>query len=483
MRFFRPPRTLTSGHFSFWLSWPQLITWGSVFYTFSLLMTPLEAELGMSRAESSLAFSLALLAEGVMAYAVGRWIDAGHERRVMTLGSIWVGLGLLGHSSVTSVMGFYAAWIWLGLGLAATLYTPAFAVVTRRFPQDFRRAIITLTFLGGLASTVFIPLFAWWMELWGWRQALVAVAALQLLVCAPLHAWLLRGAHGQHAGLTALNASTATGGMYSTNSMSSTNATYATEATGATERTVAKGKAVASNAISAPDSAPGPSPGPARIAASSEPSSSPRSVPAPLPARESVGVHLRQRPFWLLAVFMVLMMAVTSALPAHMIALLQESGLSPVWVIAIPATIGVIQVVGRGVLFVFERYWNVHTANRWIPGFIPLGLLALLVGGFHPTGALVFVLLYGLGNGMLTIVKGTALAQYVSRDHVGQLNGLLGMPIALARAAAPLCVGLLWSPTAGYQMALLGLLVASLLATAALWAAQHQALQSPKASP
>jgi MFS family permease len=83
---------------------------------------------------------------------------------------------------VTSVAGFYAAWIWLGLGMAATLYNPAFAVVTRRFAQDFRRAIITLTFLGGLASTVFIPLFAWWMELWGWRQALWALAALQLLV-------------------------------------------------------------------------------------------------------------------------------------------------------------------------------------------------------------------------------------------------------------------------------------------------------------
>ena len=443
MRFFRPPRTLASGHFSFWLSWPQLITWGSVFYTFSLLMTPLEAELGMSRAESSLAFSLALLAEGVMAYAVGRWIDAGHERRVMTLGSIWVGLGLLGHSGVSSVMGFYAAWIWLGLGLAATLYTPAFAVVTRRFPQDFRRAIITLTFLGGLASTVFIPLFAWWMELWGWRQALWAVAALQLLVCAPLHAWLLRGAPGQQARQTALSAAKATGAM---------NATKAT------------GESDTSNATSASESAP-------------------ESAPAPLPVRVPVGVHLRQRPFWLLAVFMVLMMAVTSALPAHMIALLQESGLSPVWVIAIPAAIGVIQVVGRGVLFVFERYWNVHTANRWIPGFIPMGLLALLIGGFHPAGALVFVLLYGLGNGMLTIVKGTALAQYVSRDHVGQLNGLLGMPIALARAAAPLCVGLLWSPTAGYQMALLGLLVASLLATAALWAAQNQALSSPQVRP
>ena len=342
-------RTLDLGPFSFWLSLPQLITWGSVFYTFSLLMTPLEAELGMSRAESSLAFSLALLAEGLMAYGVGRWIDAGRERWVMTLGSLWIGVGLVGHSFVTTVAGFYAAWIWLGLGTAATFYTPAFAVVTRRFPQDFRRAIITLTFLGGLASTVFIPLFAWWMDLWGWRQALWGLAALQFLICAPLHAWLL-----QDAPLKML-----------------------------------------------------------------ETTSHDKVQPA------SVREHLRHAPFWLLALFMVLMMSVTSALPAHMIALLQESGLSPAWVIAIPAAIGVIQVLGRLVLFVFERYWDVHAANRWIPTLIPAGVLALLIGGLSPLASLVFVLLYGLGNGMNTIVKGTAMAQYVSRQHVGQLNGLL----------------------------------------------------------
>jgi len=384
------------GPFSFWLSLPQLITWGSVFYTFSLLMTPLEAELGMTRAESSLAFSLALLAEGLMAYGVGRWIDAGRERWVMTLGSMWVGVGLVGHSFVTTVAGFYAAWIWLGLGMAATLYTPVFALVTRRFPQDFRRAIITLTFLGGLASTVFIPLFAWWMDLWGWRQALWALAALQLLVCAPLHAWLLRGAPRSVIETTSHN--------------------------------------------------------------------------AVQPA--SVREHLRHAPFWLLALFMVLMMSVTSALPAHMIALLQESGLSPAWVIAIPAAIGVIQVLGRLVLFVFERYWDVHAANRWIPTLIPAGVLALLIGGLSPLASLVFVLLYGLGNGLNTIVKGTAMAQYVSRTHVGQLNGLLGLPIALARAAAPLVLGLLWSPQHGYTPALWYLLLASLLGTAALWAAQ-----------
>jgi MFS family permease len=395
---FSPPRSLNT--FSLWLSLPQLIGWGSVFYTFSLLMGPLETELGMDRAESSLAFSLALLAEGAAAYAVGRWIDAGQERRVMALGSLWVGAGLLAHSQVHSVTGFYAVWVWLGLGMAATLYNPAFAIVTRRFGTDFRRAIITITFLGGLASTVFIPLVSWGFDRWGWRTSLCALAALQLLVCAPLHAWLLRGA---------------------------------------------------------------PRPRPAQASAAN-------------PAPASVHRFLRLPTFWLLALFMVLTMALTSALPVHMIELLGEAGLPAHAVVLIPASIGVLQVLGRLLLFVFERRWDVHAANRWIPTLLPAGLLVLALGGWHPAVAGVFVLLYGLGNGMVTIVK--AMAQYVSAAHVGQLNGLLGLPIALARAAAPWIVGLLWTPAVGYRWGLWWMVAASLAGAAALWTAQAHARRS-----
>jgi len=397
MRLPRPARHL--GPFSLWLSLPQLITWGSVFYTFSLLMGPLETALGLSRAESSLAFSLSLLSEGATAWLVGRWIDRGHERQVMTLGSLWVGVGLLAHSQIESVAGFYAVWVWLGMGAAATLYTPAFAVVTRRFGTDFRRAIITLTFLGGLASTVFIPLVSWWINLWGWRAALVALALIQLLLCAPLHAWLLQGAPQPSAPLSH--------------------------------------------------------------------SDSPASV------RE----HLHRAPFWLLTLFVVLSMLVTSALPVHMIELLGEADLPPAWVVGIPAAIGVLQVVGRLVLFVFERHWNVHTANRWIPAMLPAGLLVLILGGLSPVAAVLFVLLFGPANGMITIVKGTAVAQYVSASHVGQLNGLMALPVALARAAAPWILGLLWQPEGGYSLGLWWLLGASLGAVAALWLAQARALR------
>jgi len=393
-----------------WLSVAQLVSWGSIFYLFALLMAPLERDLALSRIEVSLAFSLALLAEGLAAYPVGRWIDRGYERMVMTGGSLLAGLCLLLHSQVTSLWGLYGVWIGLGVAMAAVLYSPAFSVVTRRFAHDFRRAIITLTFLGGLASTVFIPLIAWLMAHWGWRSTLLGLALAHWLLCAPLHWFVLQNAPG---------------------------------------------RVVAS---------PGAGTGAGRLASVSELARSPR--------------------FLLIGLFMMLMMSVTVALPAHMVSMLREFGLTEAWAIALPAAIGVVQVLGRLLMYLFEHHIDLHRANRLVPLLIPLGLLMLLAtpgiarGGVWMASG--FVLLYGLGNGMLTIVRGTVIALYVSRAHVATLNGVLGLPQALARAGAPLLLGALWSPQAGYRNGLYVMLALSLLGVVALTRAQRLSLGSSR---
>ncbi len=383
------------------LSVAQLISWGTLFYTFALLVGPVEAELGSTRAQTSIGFSLALLGEGLLAWPVGRLIDRGHERLVMTGGSLLAALCLFLHGFVHSLPAFYAVWFGLGVAASAALYPPAFAVVTRRFPHDFRRAIITMTFLGGLASTVFIPLSAWLISQLGWRHALWALAAFHLLICAPLHWRVLRDAPKRVMPLAADGAT----------------------ATTRNARTASQ--------------------------------------------------HLRSAPFLLLGTFVVVMMGVTAALPAHLVSLLRENGLAEAWVIAIPASVGVLQVVGRALLYFFERHFDIHVANRIIPCLIPLGILALLAGAGHAWAAWLFVLLFGMGNGMLTIVKGTAIAQYVSREHAASLNGALGLPQALARAAAPLLLGVMWSREAGYTWGLWLLLAASVAGVASLLAAQR----------
>jgi hypothetical protein len=190
---------------------------------------------------------------------------------------------------------------------------------------------------------------------------------------------------------------------------------------------------------------------------------------------------LRSAPFLLIGVFVTLMMSVTVAIPAHMVSLLRGNGLPEPWVIALPAAIGVMQVLGRLLLYFFEHRMDLHTVNRLVPILIPLSVLALLLapamGHWQVAVVGLFVLLYGLGNGMLTIVKGTAIAQYVSRSHVATLNGALGIPLALSRAAAPLLLGLMWSPQAGYSHGLWLLLGLSVVGVVALVLAQRLSLR------
>ena len=78
--------------------------------------------------------------------------------------------------------------------------------------------------------------------------------------------------------------------------------------------------------------------------------------------------------------------------------------------------------------------------------------------------------------GSVQVACSPAMAQYVSRAHVASLNGALGLPVALARAASPLLLGLLWTPQVGYAYGLGLLLVLSLLGVGALILAQRVSL-------
>jgi predicted MFS family arabinose efflux permease len=382
------------------MSLAQLVSWGSLYYTFSLLMPALEADLALSRVEVSGAFSAALLAGGIAGVQVGRWIDAGHGRAVMSGGSLLAGTMLLLLARVEGVAGLYACWIAIGAATAATLYEPAFAILIRRWPDDYRRSLIAMTFLGGLASTVFIPLSAWLIDTLGWRHACEVLAALHLLLCLPIHWTMLAG---EPAGRTR-----PAGG--------------------------AEGDAPSLRAL------------------------------ATSPA------------FLLITAFLVGFLAFTSALSAHMVPLMREQGVPAAWAVAIPASIGAMQVLGRVVLFVFEGRIDARRFDRVVPLLLPAAIALLLAGGGSVVAALAFAACYGIGNGLITIVKATAIAHYVSRERVAALSGLQQPAAALARAAGPILLAALWGATGDYGMGLWVLLGAGLVSAALMRLAQARAL-------
>ncbi len=170
-----------------WLSVAQLISWGVIFYAFTLFIEPMAQELRWSKPQLTAAYSLGLVAWGLGAVPVGRAIDLGHGRMVMTAGSVVAAALLAVWARVESYPVFIVLWIGLGATMSAVLYEPAFAILTRNLGPLARRGITALTLLGGLASTAFIPITHWLIEGLGWRDALLALAAVNLFVCAAIH--------------------------------------------------------------------------------------------------------------------------------------------------------------------------------------------------------------------------------------------------------------------------------------------------------
>lgn len=169
----------------------QIVAWGSVYYAFALLLEPLQRELGAGKGTVAGAFSIALLVSGLCTPWIGRVIDRQGGRKVMAAGSLAAALLLAMLSRVESVAALYAIWAGLGAAMAATLYEPAFAVIAQVFRLGYRRALTVLTLFGGLASTVFWPLTAALIERFGWREAVLWLAAINLALCVPLHFTLL----------------------------------------------------------------------------------------------------------------------------------------------------------------------------------------------------------------------------------------------------------------------------------------------------
>ena len=169
----------------------QVVSWGSLYYAFAVVMSSVQAELGASAPATVGAYSVALLVSGLVAAPVGRHIDRHGARTAMTAGSIGAALLLAAFSQVTSTAALYAVWAALGLVMGLTLYEPAFASLALVFRADLRKAITVLTLAGGFASTVFWPLTQWLATSLGWRDAVLALAAINLALCVPLHALYL----------------------------------------------------------------------------------------------------------------------------------------------------------------------------------------------------------------------------------------------------------------------------------------------------
>jgi MFS family permease len=389
------------------LSATETISWGILYYAFAVFLAPMQAELGWSVTQITGAYSLALLVSGIAAIPAGRWLDRHGPRLLMTAGSVAATLLVVAWATVDSLLAFYLIWAGIGLAMAAVLYEPAFVVVATWFRRGRGRALTVLTFIAGFASVIFIPLAERLVQSLGWRDALLALAAILAVGTIPGHALVLRRSPAA-IGLAPDGADSAAG--------------------------------------AAGDDGARVVPGPERS----------------ITTRDA----LRSATFWWLSGAFVLATLATMTINVHLISHLLREGYGAGFAAGAAGVIGLLALPGR---LVFTPL-GTRVPRRYVTAAIftmqTVSLLILLaVPG--TVGVVAFVVLFGAGFGAITPARAALVSDLFGAASYGSINGVVSLCITAARAVAPVGAGLLFSTFDSYVPVLWATVIVSALAAVA----------------
>lgn len=175
---------------------------------------------------------------------------------------------------------------------------------------------------------------------------------------------------------------------------------------------------------------------------------------------------IRHPVFWKLALAFSANVFIFSALAAHLIPLLRVLGHSASTAVLLAALVGPMQVAGRIGERTLARDRAPQVVGRFVFATLPFGLLALALLGTRAWAVALFCVLYGMSNGVLTIIRGTLPRALFGPRHYGAITGALAAPSLLSKAAGPLIGAAILSGAAGQvvlPLALFGCALASLL--------------------
>jgi predicted MFS family arabinose efflux permease len=267
-------------------------------------------------------------------------------------------------------------------------------VVTRDFPESFRTKITLITLVAGFASTVFIPLTQGLIGWFGWRGALLMLAAFNLAVCLPLHVFAI----GRDA---------------PRDDESKHKTTQKIVNAAATRRA------------------------------------------------------LRTPTFWALAVCFTAYYATFAALTFHLVPLMAERRVSPALILMTMAVIGPAQVLARVLWFTLGRNLRPSVVGIVITIAFPASVIILMCAGTSPALLILFAIVYGGANGMMTILRGTIVQDVMWTEGYGAVSGMLSMPSNIAKGVAPISAAAIWKIGGNYLAVEWTVLLVSLLSAVA----------------
>lgn len=191
------PQAATGLYYGWWLVLAvfvgEMFAIGSTTYAFGLFVKPLEQEFGISRGDANKGLALFIVGMGLSAPLIGRLLDRRSARAVMLFGAAWMATGLVAVALAPS-LGWMALATLLVLGSGAAMIGPLIAntLASRWFERRRGRALGVVAVGTSVGGTLLVPLIAYNIEAYGWRQALMLQAGLVLLIVGALALWVVR---------------------------------------------------------------------------------------------------------------------------------------------------------------------------------------------------------------------------------------------------------------------------------------------------
>ena len=176
---------------------------GAVF-ALAVLLTPMSAATGWSRAGLSSAMTLAFLSMGVAGFGWGMLSDRYGPRVVVLAGSLLLGLACILASRAGTLLQFQLAYGVLLGAATASFFAPVISATAASFERRRNLAVSLVSAGVGVAPLTLSPLVAWLVTQYDWRTTLLIVGLLGWALTLPA-VWFVRVAPGVAAAAAAGN--------------------------------------------------------------------------------------------------------------------------------------------------------------------------------------------------------------------------------------------------------------------------------------
>jgi MFS family permease len=169
-----------------------------------------------------------------------------------------------------------------------------------------------------------------------------------------------------------------------------------------------------------------------------DPARTSQTGPAGARRSHTLAEALRHPAFWTLAFAFSANTFIFSAMAVHLIPLIERLSQSAAVAVMLAALIGPMQVAGRIGEMTLARNASPQTVGKLTFAMLPAALLILVLYGSQGWAVALFCVLYGLSNGILTIVRGSIPQALFGRENYGAIAGAMAGPSLLSKAAGPL---------------------------------------------